>query len=245
MNTAIAMMDPIIQSIAIARPGIERGPKLPIPRCVIATVVHQTLELKPRVIPPPNSSLRRRSKSHTIRPTAKERPIKARTACAKPNEVSVVSTGLQLGDPPAATAMPRPVYKMAAVKSSTRSRPAVTVSAATATSNLPVDHAVYQFGNAFHLVKPVVHFFSSAIRCHRSMLRNSCNAFPCLACVNPFDEFLRSNVIVPCVTNSRPRTAAFFGEGVRFSGSLVAAENKITINGTGEGDIAAAPIACE
>ena len=34
------------------------------------------------------------------------------------------------------------------------------------------------------------------------------------------------------------KNCAFFGEGVRFSGS-VAAENKITVNGTGEGDIAA------
>ena len=44
VNTAMAMIDPTIHSMATARPGIVRGPKFPAPRCVIATVVHHTPE---------------------------------------------------------------------------------------------------------------------------------------------------------------------------------------------------------
>lgn len=106
VNTATAIIDPIIHRTAIVRPGRVRGPKFPAPRCVIATVVHHTPELTPFATPPPKSSLCRRSNNQTINPTTKARPNNARTACMKPNDVIARKIGAQRGGPPAATAMP-------------------------------------------------------------------------------------------------------------------------------------------
>jgi hypothetical protein len=111
MNTAIAITDATIQTIATIRPGNVAGAAPPLARWVMVLVDHQTPELMPRAIPPPKPSLVRRSKNQISAPARKARPSKPIAACKKLKDAIERITGPQLVIRLAWTATPIPVWK--------------------------------------------------------------------------------------------------------------------------------------
>jgi hypothetical protein len=111
VNTAIAMTDTTIQTIATIRPGSVAGAVPPLARWVMVLVDHQTPELMPRAIPPPKPSLTRRSKSQIRAPAKKARPSKTIAACKKLKDPIERITGPQLVIRLVCTATPVPVWK--------------------------------------------------------------------------------------------------------------------------------------